>query len=136
MDYQLYVEKAHKANELKEAGDTLGAITLFEELVNSDISDLDKANMCYNIAICCEKLDYDDRALAWYDEGIQYETPHKRTFVTESKAVHFGNRYANRERDAEAIAIYEHLYSLPQLLEQDKERIWKNLTVLRNPRPK
>jgi len=132
MEYQDYYNKAHEANRLKEAGDVMGAITLFEELVHSDISDLDKANMCYNIAVCCEQLDFNDRALEWYDEGIRYEAPHMRTFVLENKAVHLCNK---QRRDNEAIVIYEALYKMPHLLEIDKERIWKNLTVLRNPRP-
>lgn len=131
MDYHVYYEKAHKANDLLEAGDHMGAIAIFEELIASDISNLDKANMCQNIAVCCNKLGFTDQALAWYDEGIRYEAPLLRGLILEYKAAFL----AEKRRDAEAIAIYEQLYSAPYVMEVDKERIWKNLTILRNPRP-
>ena len=131
MDYHVYYEKAHKANDLLEADDHLGAIAIFEELVASDISDLDKANMCQNIAVCCNKMGYTDQAIAWYDEGIRYEAPFMRGLILEYKAAFL----AEKRRDAEAIAIYEQIYKAPYALEIDKERIWKNLTILRNPRP-
>lgn len=134
MDYQDYYNKAHKASALKDAGDNLGAIAGFEELVNSDISDLDKATMCRNIAIICEQMGALDQSLAWYEEGMRYEAPYMRTQLLEAKAAHLANFH--KGRDAEAIAIYEHLYALPYVTENDKERIWKNLTVLRNPRPR
>ena len=39
-----------------------------------------------------------------------------------------------RHLDAEAIAIYERLLPMPYQLESDKERIWRNLAILRHPR--
>ena len=132
MEYHVYAEKAKQAQELTDnANDHMAAITIFEELVNSDISDLDKANMCINIAVCCKKMEYNDQALAWYDEGIRYEQPYSRGFVAEHKAAFL----AEIRRDTESIAIYEFLYKQPYLLDFDKERIWKNITILKNPRP-
>lgn len=132
MDYRDYYESAHKGGKLVEEGKHDDAIAVFHALVESDISDLDKANMCYNVAICCEKLNLFDDALRWYDAGVAYEQPYLRFNISEHKAFFL----SNRGRDSEALAIYESLYRQPYLTEIDKERIWKNITVLRNPRPK
>lgn len=131
MEYSVYVDKANAGNALFEAGDIDGAIAAFEELVKSDISDIDKSIMSYNIAKVCEKGGYIDLALEWLDYGIALEAPHLRCLVREHKAAFL----AERHRDAEAIAIYEALYTLPYITEADKQRIWGNLSILRNPRP-
>jgi tetratricopeptide (TPR) repeat protein len=131
MDYQLYVEKANAASKKFDENDLDGAMTGFEELVKSDISDIDKSMMCYNIARVCEKSGDIDLAIEWYDYGISLEKPHSRCYIHEHKAAFL----ANQRRDAEALAIYEALYTLPYITEGDKERIWKNMLILRNPRP-
>ena len=131
MDYQVYVDKANAASKMFDEGDLDGAMIGFEELVKSDISDIDKSMMCYNVARVCEKGGHIDHALEWYDYGISLEEPLCRCLVQEHKAAFF----ANQRRDAEAIALYERIYALPYATEGDKERIWKNLLILRNPRP-
>lgn len=131
MDYQDYVDKANAASKLFDEGDLDGAMAGFDELVKSDISDIDKSMMCYNIARVCEKGGNLEHALEWYDYGISLEEPLCRCLIAEHKAAFF----ANQRRDAEAIALYEALYGLPYVTEGDKERIWKNLLILRNPRP-
>jgi hypothetical protein len=131
MDYQTYYDKATAASKKFDENDLEGAFAGFEELVKSDISDLDKSTMCYNVARVCEKGGHFDRALEWYDYGIALEAPLCRCLVQEHKAVFL----ANQRRDAEALAIYESLYTQPYVTENDKERIWKNILVLRNPRP-
>ena len=103
----------------------------FEELIKSDISDIDKSLMCYNMARACEKGGHLEPALAWYDYGISLEEPFCRCLVREHKAVFL----AEQRRDTEALALYEAIFVLPYATEADKERIWKNIVVLRNPRP-
>ena len=119
MDYQDYVDAASAANALFDAGKHDEAIAAFEVLLKSDISDIDKSMMAYNIAHICEKAGHLDHALEWFDYGISLEEPLCRCLVREHKAALF----ENLRRDAEAIAIYEALYTLPYETEPDKERI-------------
>ncbi len=132
MEYRIYYESAHAASAHVDKGEFEQALQLFADLAHSDISDLDKAMMCYNAANVCGKMKRTDDAFAWYDAGIAYEQPYMRFLVLEYKAVYL----SELGRDAEALAIYENLYRQPYVTENDKERIWKNITVLRNPRPK
>ncbi|MBI2421815.1 MAG: hypothetical protein HYV27_03215 [Candidatus Hydrogenedentes bacterium] len=131
MNYQDYVDSANAASKKFDDNDLDGAMSGFEELVKSDISDIDKSIMCYNIARVCEKGGHIDHALEWFDYGVSLEEPLCRCLLQEHKAAFL----ANLRRDAESLAIYEALYTQPYLQESDKERIWKNILVLRNPRP-
>lgn len=130
LDYKTYSDMAREGAALTEAGDHRAAIDIFVSLVNSEISDLDKANMCNNVAVCCDKLKQTEQALAWYEEGCNYERPYFRCYLAEMKAVYL----SNLGRTAECIAIYEELLPQAFLLEHDKERIWNNLMILKNPR--
>jgi len=130
MDYKTYCDQRLEAGKCNDAGDYLASIDIYVALVNSDISDLDKCKLCCDIAACCNKLEQWEQAEAWYDEAIRYEGPYSRCYAQEMKAGY----YANRHLDAEAIAIYERLLPMPYQLESDKERIWRNLAILRNPR--
>jgi tetratricopeptide (TPR) repeat protein len=131
MDYTTYYETAQDGAKLHENGDYAGAIAVFQGLVDSDISDLDRAMMCHNVAQSYRSAGQVEDALYWYDRGIEYESPYYRFFVAESKAAYL----AERGYDAESLAIYEALYPQPYLTENDKERIWNNISILRNPRP-
>lgn len=130
MDYQTYVDQATAASNLFDVGDLDAAMAGFEALVKSDISDIDKSMMCYNITRVCEKGGHIDLALEWFDHGISLEAP-CRCLLQEHKAAFL----AEHRRDAESLALYESLYTQPYLTEGDKERIWKNILILRNPRP-
>lgn len=131
MDYQLYVDKANAASKHFDNNDLEAAMAGFEELIKSDISDIDKSMMCYNMARVCEKGGHTEHALEWFDYGISLEAPLCRCLVLEHKAAFF----AEARRDAEALAIYEQIYSLPYATEADKQRVWSNMVILRNPRP-
>jgi len=129
MDFQEYTKRVQRAAQLVERGDYEGAITLLRALIDSDISDRDKAMMCVNLAVVYNKLDRMQEALAWYDKGIAYERRHSRSFVAESKAAYL----AERGLVQESVAIYEDLFTQPYLDEGEKERIGKNLEMLRGP---
>jgi tetratricopeptide (TPR) repeat protein len=75
MDYQTYCDKIYEGAGLVEKEEYEAALEKFQEIVNSDVTDLDKALMCNNIAVTCSKMGYLDQALAWFDEGIRYEEP-------------------------------------------------------------
>lgn len=130
MKYRDYFNRATEASNHADRGEHHEAIAIFRALLDEDISDLDKATMSMNIAICCEHLKLPDDALAWYDAAIALEEPHLRFQCTENKA----NCLYRLGRLPEAIAIYERLMTFPFLLESDKERIWGYLNQLKNPR--
>lgn len=130
MEYSAYYERAHEGARLVESGEYDAALQTFHGLATSDISDLDKSMMCQNMAHIYTKLNQHEDAVAWYDAAIDYEQPYFRFQALEQKAAYLGNgKYPQ-----EALAIYESLYEQPYLTENDKERIWKNIVVLRNLR--
>lgn len=130
MEYAKYYNETQAASKLVDEGRFEEALHAFDALVNSDISDLDKALMCYNMTIIYDKMGRADDALAWFDAGIAYEQPYYRCFVSEHKAVFL----SAQGREAEAIEIYESLYPQPFLTESEKERIWNNIVLLKNRR--
>ena len=127
VDYQRYVQIAGQAAEHVKAGEHTKALAIFKALVESDISDLDKANMCYNIAIVLDEMNNVTDALAWYDQGIAYERPYSRFFVTEHKAAYL----ARHGRLLESLRLYEALLIQPYLEESDKDRVRTNIGILR-----
>ncbi len=128
MDYQQYVTLAHQGSELVESGDYEAALTIFRNLIASDISDLDKASMCYNAAFVLEKLGREEETLSTYDRGMSYERMHGRNFVAEHKAA-----YLSRiGKDKDSLRLYEALRLRASLTEEEKYRIRHNITTLRN----
>jgi tetratricopeptide (TPR) repeat protein len=117
MDYQTYCDKIYEGAGLVEKEEYEAALEKFQEIVNSDVTDLDKALMCNNIAVTCSKMGYLDQALAWFDEGIRYEEPWFRATLMGHKA----NFLANNGLYAEARALYEHIISLPYVKEAEKQ---------------
>ncbi len=101
-------------------------MTILRSLLASDISDLDKAMMCFNLAVVYDKMGRVTDALAWYDEGIAYERAHGRFYVTEQKAVYL----AQMSRVSESLRVYKELLTHSYLTESDKERIRTNVKLL------
>jgi tetratricopeptide (TPR) repeat protein len=112
MNYRDYHARATEASNHADKGEHHQAIAIFRALLDEDISDLDKATMSMNIAICCEHLKLPEDALAWYDAAIAIEEPYLRFQCTENK----GNCLYRLGRTAEAIAIYERLITRPYRL--------------------
>jgi tetratricopeptide (TPR) repeat protein len=126
MDFKEYHEKATEAARLVEAGQHEEGTKALESLIASDISEVDKAIMCMNIAIAKERLGNMEDALFWYDKGIAYESKHLRIFVTMQKAAYL----AQKGRTKESLAIYKELLTKPFLHEGEKEGIRKNIETL------
>lgn len=126
MDYNDYVKLTERGSGLVDAGEYPAAVKVFEFLVSSDISDLDKSMMCFNLALVHDKMGQTTTALRWYDKGIKYERPHCRFYVTEQKAAYLAQQGSKRE----SRSIYEELLARPFLTESDKERIRHNVKVL------
>lgn len=130
MLYTEYYERAHAGAKQMDAGEYDAALETFHALATSDISDLDKSAMCQNIALIYSKMGQHEDALTWYDAAIGLEAPYMRFHAMEQKAAYLGN---GKTPEA-ALPIYEGLYEQPYLTENDKERIWKNIVILRNLR--
>lgn len=127
MEYAAYYKAMHDAAAAVEAEDYETSIAGFHSLLDADISDLDKAMICNNLAVICDKLGDIEGALSWYDAGMAYETPYMRCFIAECKAKYLAD-HAHVEA---ALAIYTGLATQPYLNESDKDRILGNVNVLR-----
>ena len=126
MQYDEYLRKAEGASAAVEKQDFDKAIALLNELVQSDLPDLDKSVMSMNIGIVWDKKQNSIEALRWYDRGIRYEKPFQRFFVYEKKAEylwHLG-------RKDEAADLYRDLLERPYLMLNDQERIRATLKQL------
>jgi len=122
-----YAETVQRASQLAERGDREGAIVLFRGLLATDISDVDKAMMCLNIAVVYQQMGRIDEALAAYEAGAAYERRHGRFYVAEMKAAFL----ATHGRDRESLLEYQELLGRAELTEADKERIRRNIETLR-----
>ena len=103
------------------------ALAALSALVESSISDLDKANACLIAAGVCEKLGQTDKALDWYERGIKYERPHYRFNVAEHKAWYL----STKGRTKESLMLYDRLALEGSMTEADKDRIKNNISLLR-----
>jgi len=103
------------------------ALAALSVLVESGISDLDKANACLIAAGVCEKLGQTDKALDWYERDIKYERPHYRFNVAEHKAWYL----STKGRTKESLMLYDRLALEGSMTEADKDRIKNNISLLR-----
>jgi len=127
-DFNRYSEAARHAAALLEAGKHDEAIAAFRQLTAaSNISDVDRSMMCYNVARAYEQKGEPDSALKWYQRGVVHERPHRRFMVAESLA----QALAQHGKREEGEALYEELLARPELSEGDKYRIGGNLAALR-----
>ncbi len=128
MDFYDYQILTHQVAGFVEAGDYEAALGVLRELVNSDISELDKSLMCLNVAVVYDKMQQPDEALRWYDEGMRWEAPHGRFFVAEQKAAFL----LKAGRALESLRLYSQLLESPAATEHDKERLRHNEKVARD----
>jgi tetratricopeptide (TPR) repeat protein len=116
----------HKANYCIEKERHAEALAALGALVESSISEMDKANACLSAATVCEKLGQVDKALEWYDRGIKYEYTHHRFNVAEHKAWYL----SSKGRTKESLKLYERLVREASMTEADKERLRNNISLL------
>jgi len=126
MEYEAYTRFTRDAARRLAQGDLRRASVILQGLLVSDISDLDKAEICSTMAAINQKLEQDSEALGWYDEGIAYEHPHRRFALSEQKA----ERLAELGRREEALRIYKDLLTRPYLMEADKHRLRRCIECL------
>ena len=126
MQFEQYQESVERVAMLVEQEHYQPALEILRNLLASEISDLDKALMCVNMATIYERMERIDEALTWYDRGIDYEQPHFRFVVAEHKAAYL----AEKSRVSESMAIYEALLRQPYVTEAEKQRFRHNLNAL------
>jgi tetratricopeptide (TPR) repeat protein len=127
MDYQDFQNRVNYGTQMFDSGNLQAALEIFTGLVGSDISDLDKSEMCLNIAVVYDRLGNVQQCLEWYTRAIQLEKPHCRFAAQEYLAAYL--KQANRPR--ESIKILESLFSSTHLTESDKVRIRQNIEELK-----
>jgi tetratricopeptide (TPR) repeat protein len=119
MDYDKYVDTAQEASKSVDAKDYDTALRLLTDLVQSDLPDLDKSMMCFNLAVVWDKKGNSLEVLRWYDRAIQFEKPHHRYFAQLEKAAYL----IGIDRKEEAFSIYRALSTKPFLLLSDQQKI-------------
>jgi tetratricopeptide (TPR) repeat protein len=127
MGYPGYVDQARKAAQLVDEGKYQEARTILEDILDSDLADLDRAMMCMNLAVVADKLGEDTEAVRWYDRGIARERALGRHFVAESKAGYL----AGKGRIRESLSLYESLLSRSTIDDESKQRVAQNIAALR-----
>lgn len=127
MEYGTYNQLMQQAAQHVEGDkDYNAALDIFEQLLQSDISDLDKAVVCHNVAVLYDKVGQVADALAWYDEGIAYEQPYFRYHIAHKKAVYL----AQQGRFQDSLQLFESLLSQPGLMEKEKAQIAKSISAV------
>lgn len=127
MTYDDYVTATQLAAEFFENGDHAKALELFENLIASDISAIDKAIMCHNAAMALDKLGRSGEAVRAYDRGIAFEQPFSRCDSLERKAVFLAGKNDLRG----SLALYEELLRKAFATEHEKQRFRANIEALR-----
>jgi tetratricopeptide (TPR) repeat protein len=121
MDFQEYVRMSGQISQLMTSNKLQETIDTLYQFLLTDISDIDKAAMCGNLATVYDRLGKTEEALAWYDKGIAYEQAYCRYDVSEKKAQYLSQLGKNNE----AVLIYEGLIKEHFVSENDKERMRK-----------
>lgn len=121
-----FVARSQELADRVDAGDLAGGLAVAEELVASDLPDLDKVIVCVNGATVCEKMGRDAEALGWLERAIELERPLLRFFAAE----HYAASLAGRDRNADSLAIYRRLVFQPYLTQRDRERMQANVREL------
>jgi tetratricopeptide (TPR) repeat protein len=126
MDYQEYVARTEAASRFVQERKFKEAVDVLYPFLRSDLSDIDKAFLCANLATIYDRMGSTEEALTWYDKGIEIEQTYCRYEVTEKKA-HYLSQLG---RSNEAVPIYEALIKQPYLSETEKMRVLKNIQAL------
>jgi tetratricopeptide (TPR) repeat protein len=128
MQYQEYMQEVELITKLIKDANYNEAVDALFQLILSDISDIDKAALCAQLAVVFDRLRNEKEALAYFDKGISFEQNWCRYEVTEKKAQYL----SQLGRSDQAVPIYESLLKQPFISESEKDRMRKTLqTFLR-----
>lgn len=126
MEYKEFQNRVDRGTQMFDSGNLQAALEIFNGLISSDISDLDKSSMCLNVAVVYDKLGNTQQCLEWYARAIQYEKAHCRTEAQEYLAAYL--KQINRPR--EGLKILENVLASTHLSESDKVRVRQNIKDL------
>lgn len=126
MQYQEFIQKIQKTSKLIKEARFQEAVNSLYQLYLSDISEIDRAEICANLAAVYDRMGNTEDALAWYEKGVSCEQNYCRYFVTEKKAQYLSQLGHNDQ----AVLIYESLIQQPFVSEVEKERLHKALQSL------
>jgi tetratricopeptide (TPR) repeat protein len=126
MQYQEYVQRVQQTSQLIHEARFKEAVEALYQLFLSDISDLDKADMCADLAVVYDRMGNTDEAMNWYEKGISYEQDYCRYAMVEKKAQYL----SQLGRNDQAVSIYESLIQQPFVSEAEKERMRKTIQNL------
>jgi len=121
MEYQEYVNRIQQAAQLISSSRFQETVDFLHLLFLSDISDIDKASICINLATVYDRMGNTEMAISWYDKGINLEQNYSRFEVSEKKAQYL----SQLGRSKESVTIYEALIKQPFISEVDRERMRK-----------
>jgi tetratricopeptide (TPR) repeat protein len=126
MIYQDYIQRVQQATQLIHDAHFKEAVEALYQLFLSDISDLDKADICSNLAEVYDRMGNTDLAMTWYEKGISLEQDYCRYAIVEKKA----QCLSQLGRNDQAVSIYESLIQQPFVTEAEKERMRKVIQTL------
>lgn len=126
MEYQEFINRTQQATQLMSSSRLQETVDFLYLFFLSDISDVDKASMCANLAIVYDRMGNTEMAISWYDKGIDLEQNYCRFEVLEKKAKYLSQLGRSRE----AVPIYEKLIKQPYVSEDDRERMRKTIQSL------
>jgi len=126
MQYQEYVQQVQQTSQLIQEAHFKEAVKALYQLFLSDISDLDKADMCAELAVVYDRMGNTDEAMNWYEKGISYEQDYCRYANVEKKAQYL-SQLGHSDR---GVSIYESLIQQPFVSEAEKERMRKAIQNL------
>jgi tetratricopeptide (TPR) repeat protein len=121
MEYQEFVNRMQQASQLMSTNRMQDTIDYLYLLFLSDISDIDKAGICINLATVYDRMGNTETAITWYDKGVELEQNYSRFEVAEKKAEYLSQLGRNRD----SVKIYENLIKQPFISESEKERMRK-----------
>jgi tetratricopeptide (TPR) repeat protein len=123
MQYSEFILKMEQITNLIKDIHYMQAVDALYQLILSDISEIDKADLCARLAGVYDHLGKTDEALSWFEKGITYEQNLCRYEVAEKKAQYL----SQLGRSEQAVPIYESLLKQPYISESEKERMRKTL---------
>ena len=126
MDRSLYISLSHRASDLVDAGEHAQAIEVLEQLVDSDLPDIDKGVMCMNIATVHDKMGNRQAALGRYADALDHERKTTSYFI----AQHYAAYLSQLGMYADSIAIYQALTERIDLKPEDDRMFKANIRTL------
>jgi tetratricopeptide (TPR) repeat protein len=123
MQFNEYIKRIQETSQLIKGAHYQEAIDAIYKLILSDISDIDKADLCVKLAYSYDRLGNTSEAMDWYEKGISYEQNYCRFEVAEMKAQYLSELGLSNQ----AVPIYESLMKQPFVSEIEKERMRKTI---------